>query len=328
VRGTASGGGKVAKKDKDRKASSMYILVLNQGLKSTRCIAFNYNGEMVAHSSRPIHTLLDNAYVEQETRLWESLAWEVIQDVVGTLGKDHRNIKHLTVTTSASCLVPVDASGAALRNSILVSDTRAETEARNLSNTVEFQPVLAATGTKSSPDLMIPKIMWLSRHEPECVRNTRFFLNAGDYIVARLTGDVVTDPNNALKFHYMPSRGQYPSELLASLRIDERKLPRVIPVGSDIGPVLPPVAAKLGLPETCRVIMATYDVSQVATCTIRFNASMSSLTLKMDYGSQEAPTTWAVVSSSGCGSFSMPTDPTPTTEWRTTPFSRSRAREV
>ena len=232
------------------------ILVLNLGLKSVRCIAFNFSGGVLAQSAKPIRTFVNNNRVEQDPRDWEKLSWEVIRDVTDDVGS---SVLYLTVTTSASCLVAVDKEGKPLHNSILVSDTRAVQEANTLSCNDEFRAVQNRTGGKSSPDLMLPKIMWLARHEPETFQQAAHFVNVGDYLVARLCGRYVTDPHNAEKFHYEIQERCYPEALLASIEIDSSKLPEVVEVGADLGPVVPALADELGVPRSCRVVLSTYD---------------------------------------------------------------------
>ena len=63
----------------------MIILVLNQGLKSTRCIAFNSEGQLLAQAALPIKTMVNNERVEQDPMDWYTLAWQVIRDVVQQL---------------------------------------------------------------------------------------------------------------------------------------------------------------------------------------------------------------------------------------------------
>ena len=51
----------------------MIILVLNQGLKSTRCIAFNSEGQLLAQAALPIKTMVNNERVEQDPMDWYTL---------------------------------------------------------------------------------------------------------------------------------------------------------------------------------------------------------------------------------------------------------------
>jgi sugar (pentulose or hexulose) kinase len=235
------------------------IIVLNVGLKNARCIAFSYEGKVLADASRQVRTYVSNEKVEQNPDEWRSLSWDVISEVTSILGKQANNIQYITVTTSASCLVVLNKNGKSLRNAILVSDTRSFEEARILSNTVEFQKIQSLTGCKSSPDLMLPKIMWLSKHEPNNFQKASHFLNVGDFLTAQLTGVYATDTNNALKFHYVTEEQSYPRDLLGALGVDINTLPKVYQQGSKLGYILPKVATDLGLPRKTQMVLSTYD---------------------------------------------------------------------
>lgn len=235
------------------------IIVLNVGLKNARCIAFSYEGEVLADASRQVKTYVSNEKVEQNPNEWRSLSWDVIKEATSILGEKAKNIQYITVTTSASCLVVLDKNGQSLRNAILVSDTRSIEEAKMLSNTVEFQKIQARTDCKSSPDLMLPKIMWLSRHEPNIFQKAAHYLNVGDFLTNQLTGAYATDTNNALKFHYVTEEQSYPLDLLSALGIEKNSLPEVRQQGTKLGYILPKVADELGLPRKSQFVLSTYD---------------------------------------------------------------------
>ena len=237
----------------------MIILVLNQGLKSTRCIAFDFKGNCLAESAKPIESIINDEYVEQDPNIWKELAYKVIKDVINKLGNKKSEIKYLTVTTSASCLVPVDKNNKALRNSILVSDTRSKNEVSFIQNLDEFKITSQLTGMKCSPDLMIPKIMWIKNHENKIFENTSYFLNAGDYLNLILTGNCITDVNNALKFYYSVENECYPNNLLKKLKINIDTLPKIKEIGSTVGFVRKSISKKLGIPNSCEVVLSTYD---------------------------------------------------------------------
>ncbi len=237
----------------------MIILVLNQGLKSTRCIAFDFDGNCLAESSKPIDTIIFDDFIEQDPNIWKKLAYCVIKDVITKLGKKKSEIKYITVTTSASCMVPVDKNNNALRNCILVSDKRSKKEVAFIQNLDEFKTTSLETGMKSSPDLMIPKILWVKNNENEIFEKTSHFLNAGDYLNMILTGNHVTDVNNALKFFYSNENKSYPVELLDRIGIDINTLPEIKEIGSGIGYITKSISEDLGIPRSCEVILSTYD---------------------------------------------------------------------
>jgi len=233
------------------------ILVLNIGLKNARCIVFDLKGNSLADYSKPVKTYINNEIVEQSPIEWWELSTYVMKKAILHLGKKKSDLKYITVTTSASCLVMLDKNKKSINNSILVSDVRAVKESIELSKLREFKKLKKDIGFKSSPDLMIPKIMWLKNNSPSIYNKTAHYLNISDYLVYLLTGELITDTNNATKFYY--NNDQYPEDLLNSLNINSNSFPSVIKQGTVIGNVIPKVADKLGLPRSCRVIMSTYD---------------------------------------------------------------------
>ena len=104
------------------------ILVLNLGLKSIRAIVFDPEGRKRRVASRAVPTSLKNGEVEQDPEEW----WTAAQLVMREAMQDREvreTVRAVTVTTSACNLVCVDGAGRPLRDAIIVSDTRARSEA-------------------------------------------------------------------------------------------------------------------------------------------------------------------------------------------------------
>ena len=191
---------------------------------------------MLAHASQPIHTQVSNEFVEKDPVVWDQADDAGVREAVDSLGSAAAGIEYLTVTTSASCLVALGANGQAVRNSILVSDTRSVEQAEILGALPAFAPVFESTWLKPSPDLMIPKMMWLAQTNQRRSRRRRPS-SAPENLVLRLTGERVIDPSSALKFHYMLDEGAYSEPLMSALDIDPGLFPEVLPMGSDLGPI-------------------------------------------------------------------------------------------
>jgi len=241
------------------------ILILNIGLKNARCIIFNITGELMADFSQPVKTFINNEKVEQSPDEWWELSVDVIGKAIAHLKNKKNEIKYLTITTSASCLVVLDKNMNPLMNSILVSDVRSVQEANELKEIQQFIELNRKFGINSSPDQMIPKIMWLKKNKSNLFEKAKYFLNISDYLNYLFCGEVLTDTNNATKFYYNVENNQYPDELLNYLNIRSDYLPEVVKPGAYIGNLLPKVANQLKLPAKCKVIMSTYDaISAVA----------------------------------------------------------------
>ena len=237
------------------------ILVLNLGLKSIRAIVFDEKGKKLKSASKPVHTLLRGNYVEQDPEEWWQKGIEVIQEA--TLERDIRkSIDYITVTSSSSCLVPVNSAGRSVMNSMMVSDKRAIPQAQRLREIPAFQTLSKANQNfVAEPSLMIPKMMWLKEHDPELFEQTKYFLSSNDFLVYRISGEMCTDVLNAEKFYYDLKTKSYPAALLKAVDIEEATLPPVKQIGFDVGDATAHFKSLTALPEnkSIKVILSTYD---------------------------------------------------------------------
>lgn len=233
------------------------VLVLNMGMKSIRSIVFSTNGEKLASAARPLESFLNGDMVEQNPVEWWEKAREVITESLRDIGKD--SIDAITVTTSSACLICVDNVGNPLGKCIMVSDKRAREESAILSRMPEFQAVSQQTGLGADAYLMLPKIMWVKKHEPDIFARTYKFCSPNDFFIGRMTGKYVTDGFNAQKYHYDTANGVYPTALLQELEIAVDTLPEAVRLGTVAGTVQEDVAEYLGLHNSVKVVVTTYD---------------------------------------------------------------------
>ena len=233
------------------------VLVLNMGMKSIRSIIYDQNGNRLASSSRLLSTGLNESYVFQDADEWWENAGKVIKESLKNA--QCGTIDYITVTASASCLVYVDGDCNALDKCIMVSDKRAEEECRKISRMESFRRINRETGQDISASSMLARILWVKKNQPEHYSNTNYFLSPNDFLIAKMTGEYVTDVYNALKYHYSMEKNSYPEEILSELELDAAKLPRVVPVGTNVGTVKKEAAEFLGLPASVEVIVTTYD---------------------------------------------------------------------
>jgi len=233
------------------------ILVLNMGMKSIRSIVFDSEGNKLASASIPIETCLTGEEVTQFPSEWWEKACSVIKDTIADAG--NIVIDYLTVTSSSSCLVCVDENGDALMPCMMVSDKRAREESRFVDSLNIFTEIRKQTGLNTDPSLMLPKALWVKRHEKEIYDKTYKMLAPNDYLIGKFTGHYVTDYMNAHKWYYDTREKKYPTELLKEAGIRESMLPEVAAPGEYIGNITVVASKQTGLAPTTKVIITTYD---------------------------------------------------------------------
>src|SRR3984893_12902270 len=92
----------------------------------------------------------------------------------------------LVVLDSAGGPLTVSASGDQQRNVIVWMDHRATAEARLVNDTRD--DVLRYVGGSISPEMEIPKLLWLKRHLPTTYNSAGHFFDLADYLSFRATG--------------------------------------------------------------------------------------------------------------------------------------------
>lgn len=235
------------------------ILIVNLGLKSIRAILFDEKGSRLATSSLQVNSRLSQDRVEQSVPEWREKLYHVVSNVLDTAEVGDR-ITHVSVSCSSSCLVPVAQDLSPTGQVIMVSDKRAQSEGRVISELPEFQRLASHYGYSASQYSQLARIMWIKDHQPELHARTWKYLAPNDYLIAEMTGGVVvTDTLNAEKFFWDQEKGSYPLELLDALGLDVDQLPECVEIGASAGPVSKAFAEAVGLPNRPEVIVATYD---------------------------------------------------------------------
>lgn len=233
------------------------ILVLNMGMKSIRSIILQEDGTKLATAALPLSTSLAGQCVTQNPYEW----WEKAERVIAESLKDidGKEIDYITVTTSSSCLVYVDKNGIELGPCIMVSDKRAYAEEQILNGCREFPELKKRIGLGADLHLMLPKILWIKRHQPEIYEKLFKVLSPNDFFVSKFTDRYITDYMNAHKFHYDIEQKEYPIKLLEELEIPLWMFPEVAAPGSYVGNIKQSVAEKLGISKNAKIILSTYD---------------------------------------------------------------------
>lgn len=233
-------------------------LVINLGLKSVRAIAFDARGGKLASASLPVQTLLRDSWIEQDPNEWWDKAATSVRRVLEDVGSGAP--RFVTVTASAACLAATDEAGTPLRDAIMVSDRRAVAQSEAVAAAAAFEDVRAINASfQADPYFLVPKALWIAQNEPEVYEKARWLLTPADFLILRLTGEVVTDPLNAEKYFYDVSQEEYPRTLLNELGLDAGLFPPVGAVGEEAGRVTSEAASATGLEAGTPVRLATYD---------------------------------------------------------------------
>jgi D-ribulokinase len=170
---------------------------IDVGTSSTRAGIFDEQGNLLATARHPIQTWHEAGdIVEQSSSdIWNACASSVraamaeaalSADSVKGIGFDATC--SLVVLDQAGAPLTVSTSGDNSRNVIVWMDHRAIPEARLVNETQD--EVLRYVGGSISPEMEIPKLLWLKRHLRQSFDNAGHFFDLADYLSFRASGSL------------------------------------------------------------------------------------------------------------------------------------------
>ncbi len=223
-------------------------LSIDIGTEGARAAVFTDDGRRAGAGQSPYPTVFPRpGWAEQDPELWWRAAVAASRAALAEAGTDR--VAGISVATTASSVVVLDADGRSLRPALLWMDARSWAEAEQTAGV--DHPAMALSGGTDSSEWLVPKAMWVARHEPDIYARAAHIGESVDYLTWRLTGLWVGSQLNATcKWNYDVRTGSLPSDLYAAFGVADlaSKLPSDIrPVGAAVGPVSAAVATELGL---------------------------------------------------------------------------------
>jgi xylulokinase len=154
----------------------------------------------------------------------------------------------------------LDRHGDPLRPAFIWADDRSIAQAQRLRDALGADRGYALLGHRVHATYPLPKMMWVRDSEPEVWAATRTVCVAKDFVTARLTGRLVTDPSDASSTDAFDLvAGRWSEEVLAAAGIEPGVLPEVVPSTTVAGGLVPAAAEALGLPAGTPVVVGGGD---------------------------------------------------------------------
>ncbi len=230
------------------------ILGLDIGTQAIKGMLVTTEGEIVGRAELergPTHPT--PGWVEMDVeRDWWGAGLQVVRRLLGELRLPVDSIIGMGVSGLVPCLGLLDADGKSLRPAILYSDNRA---------LEELEWVNQQGGLALTAEAVVPKLVWIQRHEPEYFAQAHVVLSAHNYMVYRLTGALSMDYDTAsiMGGIFDTATKTWRTKLIEQLGIPARIWPRPSPATGVVGRVTAEAARATGLPENIPVIAGSGD---------------------------------------------------------------------
>ena len=235
------------------------VLGVDVGSQSIKAVIVDEGGEVVSSGSAPLTMVHEHdGWAEQDPLAYCTALRDAVRSAVE--GVQAERVVAMGLGSQVDGVVACDADGTPLRSAIIWLDKRATKECDQLVSSVGADLLAERTGLVADASHSAPKMMWIRENEPQVWQSAAMLAPVGSYVLHHLSGIHAQDAANASStMVYDVANGDFDSELCEAAGLDPAMLPAVRPSTDVVGTLRPDVAADLGLPSTCAVVVGTGD---------------------------------------------------------------------
>jgi D-ribulokinase len=254
------------------------------GTGSARAGVFDVSGRLLSSAKRPIAIWREAGEVVEHSSedIWRA-ATGAVREAVASSGLAQTDFSGIGFDATCSLVVldadgaplPVGPSGSAERDVIVWMDHRATGEADRINS--GGHDVLRYVGGKISPEMQMPKLLWLAKNMPETFKRAAHFFDLTDYLTWRASGSKQRSICTlTCKWTYLAHEGRWAKDFFDSLGLQDlaadhfsRIGAQVVEPGTPLGAGLTPeTAAAMGLPVGIKVGAGLIDAHAGAVGTL------------------------------------------------------------
>jgi xylulokinase len=198
-------------------------------------------------------TSLHPGWAEQSPEMWWEQATYAIQKLVATEKFNPKEIAAIGISYQMHGLVLVDKDQNVLRDSIIWCDSRAVEIGGNALNEIG-EKVCASCLLNSPGNFTASKLGWVKSNEPETYNRIDKIMLPGDFIAMKLTGNITTSSSALSEGIFWDfKKDALSGDVMNHFGFKDSFIPKVNPLFSSHGKILPAVAEQLGINENCIV---------------------------------------------------------------------------
>jgi len=237
------------------------LLGVDLGTSAMKAAIFDLDGRCVGETTEQIPLTTPGAGLcEVDPRAY----WQALVGCCrGLRSQEHplERVRALAIAANAETLLFLDGDLEPVRPGMVWSDMRSAQEAADL----EARFGLDDLARRSGQPQMIPmwpatKILWLRRNEPDHAVRIRWWLQPLDYLLARLTGRVVSDASEYSSSLLLDiGRRTWWEEMVEELELAPSSLPELLSAGTPVGEPREEARAELGLAPETVIVMGGFD---------------------------------------------------------------------
>jgi xylulokinase len=249
---------------------NIYTIGLDLGTTGCKAVVADCFGHILGQEYIEYPLIFSGGHIEQDASLWWELSCMAVASATVRSGVKKEEIKAISAASQGISFVPVDIGLSPLGNAISWLDTRAKKETGEIEKIFDEREIFKRTGKRISEAYVLPKLMWQKKHKRGMYKKTHKFLMAHDFIIAKMTGECVTDHTMAGgTLLYDIAKRRWSEAIAGAFGIDIALLPQIRQSGTSAGALKPEAAGMMGLPENLPVAIGGQDQKVAAYFALR-----------------------------------------------------------
>jgi xylulokinase len=269
---------------------SRLVLAVDLGTGGPKVGLVTVDGSILHWEHFPVRTVSEaGGASSQDAAEWWDLVVKGARSAMAITGARADDVVAVCATGQWASTVPVDSAGVPVGDCVMWNDSRGGRHSRQLvgGHVQGYRARALATWIRhsggvpsTSGDDPVGHMLHLDRDRTDV--NARWYLEPVDYLAMRFTGIPAASPMSMtaawLTDNRHPGVPAYDERLVELAGVDASRLPPLVPTGSVIGPVLPSVAAELGISTTAQVVTGLPDLHGAAVgsgCVLEHQAHVS-----------------------------------------------------
>ena len=227
------------------------VAVVDLGTESCRVALVRADGRLVGMVARQYPLSCPHpGWAEQRPQDWWDAVCSACRELLASSDVPADAIAAVAVAGQMHGVVPTDGAGNSTAERVLLWCDKRSADLCRAFDPGERSDLERLAGNALVPAWMAPKIAWLRLHRSADLQGAEAILGAKDYLNARLTGVLATDPSEASgTFLYDAHQERWSDTLCDAFGIEVASLPPVFRSDSVIGTVSRDGAQATGLPE-------------------------------------------------------------------------------
>lgn len=237
-----------------------FIATFDIGTTAVKGVLMSEEGKNIMEESVGLETIFLEDWKEQRPSDWYAAFCKISRGFFEK-GISPSDVKGIVMSGQMQDLIPIGADFLPVRNAILYSDGRASAEAQEILKVIGEETIRKSTGNHFDGSMPFAKLLWVKKQEPiNYSKIKKVLISSKDYIIAKLTGNFVTDVTAAATSGCMDIRKkQWNTSWLLPFELDWGKLPRLCYAQDEAGRVHGNGSVDSGYLEGTPVYVGTGD---------------------------------------------------------------------